>query len=1024
MKKAAPSTEAVSSPKSPQISPQQFIAQLKQLVEQSYRDGLDRFLNWEVQGDSIVGKFQDGTRVFDFTLSKKGLEYKPASAQVTRDSLTELYPELKNRHPVYVDAWLSIRLDRAPASGGKKRECTSNTSYSCGASCINNKKACRISGNKINPQQIDSLIESARSLSGSGVNGAVPPPMPTTPPPMAGAMGKQGAITSGANVSQIPVPIYSQFRNNYRNNFENSAELAKQQAKAIEVEDIGDKTHVTFTVGGFSGDSKGGDRLKKAIKKAGFRNHHVVAISNEEFDVPPGVKPKADTPEFAQAAFGKMLNTTLNQGYNPVAVKVAAHAKAYADKYPNSTISYVGHSAGGIAAHEAAEISNKMGIEPQVAAIGSPWFGLTEPTAKSITIASDKDPVTMAGNVMKPNWVNSVNGHGIEDYFGDKESSKALKSFLGGTERTQTTRKRKDSNEHLPQLQKKPTLTPAFKSLLIQLKNLLEQVYTDGIDHFLSVKPSPDGNIEGVFRDGRKLLSFNIQGNNISYRLTPGLRSDSWLVGFGLELAKNQLEDNLRLDAPLTGRKKPNCKEGISCGAACIGKTKVCRINARNIANSNQLLRVKQTAITVAKEQAPPDKFESMSIRDLKKEASDRGVYRYSEMNTQQLKESIRYIDQNPDQMERLAETARRNKEGKTLRRFGVTGKGQSTKLPVYVGGVGNRTNPERSLAQSVRKWERIKKILKLADLDPGIAGAAVGAIVLGVSLQQYNKMRDYYRSGLVRSARAAEERASKSNVAYTPKSNITFTVGGFKEEGSSAVKLKDLLEAQGNKEEATASDTWWTKSNQIIPVETKEFQIGQIKASKRNKDGSYNPLYLAELSNKGFGAYLRNFRRGRNDDAVDLAAKIYAHANYRDPDKKSKNYGKYMNDKKSINILGHATGGNTVYEAMDILGRMQTPGARSGKEVLKRVNVVTLGTTDFGFTEKDLARERNITSAQDPFSLLPQRNEKWVSNVRGHEIEDYMKEPEVRDQLLQAFGYYHRSLYEYEQSLPRNRRN
>jgi hypothetical protein len=477
----------------------------------------------------------------------------------------------------------------------------------------------------------------------------------------------------------------------------------------------------------------------------------------------------------------------------------------------------------------------------------------------------------------------------------------------------------------------------------------------------------------------------------------------------------------LRLDST-TKYKKHKFKEGISCGAACIGKNKTCRVNARNVANSAQLLRVKQTAITVAKEQAPPDKYESMSIRELKKEASDRGIYRYSEMNTQQLKESVRFVDQNPEHMERLAETARRNREGRTLRRFGVSGKGRNVPLPVYVGGAGKRTNPERSLAESVRKWERIKKILKLADLDPSLAGAAIGAIVLGVSLQQYNKMRDRYRSGLVRSARSAEERASKTQVTYTPRGNITFTVGGFREEGSSAVKLKDQLESQGNKEDATAADTWWSKSHQIIPVETKEFQISQIKASKRNKDGSYNPLYLAELSNKGFGAYLRNFRRGRNDDAVDLAAKIYAYANYRDPDKKSKNYGKYMNDKKAINLLGHATGGNTIYEAIDILGRMQTRGARSGKEVLKRVNVVTLGTTDFGFTEKDLARERNITSVQDPFSFLPQRNEKWVSNVRGHEIEDYTKEPEVRDQLLQAFGYYHRSLYEYEQGLPKRR--
>jgi hypothetical protein len=816
----------------------------------------------------------------------------------------------------------------------------------------------------------------------------------------------QVAQEVGAETVNLPLPFYKKVRNKYRANFARSASRAKKYSDSVSVGDASGKKNITLTIGGFSGDSKGGERLKKSLEEHGYeKDHHIHPISNEDFDLQPDGTLIANNSALRETifpikAYTKLLQTTLRDGYNKTSIKIAGTAYAYKQKYPNHQINLVGHSAGGIASHEAAEIlESKLNIKTQVVAIGSPYYGITNPTEKTATFATKNDKVTSFGNVMNGKWINDVPGHGIDDFFGSTKFRKSLKSFLN----TKKERQQKIDAKMTPRQQ-----------LSMMIKSVIERSYVDGIDGFTNLEISSTGEITGYFYDNKKLIKFKL-AEELTYQLSnPKERSDAWLESYTSIVKFDRKYNN--------SSKRKQCIKGIPCGLACIAKNKTCEVKLSKIATPNEISQIKQIALTIRQEDPKitdvqpdsPDIYESMSIRELKKEASNRGVYRYSEMNSQQLKESIRFVDKQPgDQQNRLAKTVETRKNNpNTLRRFGVTARGRSVE-----GVDGKKTNPERSLALSVQRWQRIQRILKLSELDPQLAGAAVGAIVLGVSMQQYNRVRDNYRLGLLGSSKSAFERASKMQVPYTPRANITFCVGGYSNEGSTGEKLKNQLEALADKPFSIEADRWWKEKNHMISFDSREFNIPKVNSRKKNKDGTYTTPYLAEVSQKSFGAYLKNFRRGRNEAAVELAAQIYAHANYRDA-----KTGKFMNSDRRINIVAHATGGNTTQEALEIISRMSGPRSKPGREVLRQINVVTLGTTDFGFTEKGLARERNLTSSQDPFSFLPQRNEKWISEVRGHEIEDYLKVEQVQDQLLQAFGYYDRTAYEYERKNPLRR--
>lgn len=962
-----PATQTPAKPAAPAISEQDFLLALKQKIDLVYQDGIDRILNWDIDGDTIVGMFQDGAKAFNFTLSAEdGLDYGPSQkgVQQVMDSLMLDYPFLQDKPRGYAYSYLlSLRQDKAV-----QKKCTSPTAYSCGDSCINNKKRCRVKGASIaSPQELRSLIEAGKKVKSGGGASQVKNNTPQIPP-MAGALGKAGAIAAGAALLGVPVATYVAFRTNYRDGFKESANQAKMMAAGAEVPDLEkDKTNITFTVGGFAGDAKGGERIKAELEKAdmGLGNHHIQEISNEGFDVRTAEEESLGIDrseasgngvgaEFPVRALRTFMRSAIQQGRNPVAVKVASQAYAYHQKYPDKPISLVGHSAGGITVREAAEILEQMGVKNvKTVAIGSPHFGLTEATQDNLTIATKQDPILQATghSVMNGAWFDSVKGHQIKDYFGDDTVREFLKLHLNPAE------PREDADP-----------TQEQQQFIALLRQMLERSYTDGIDRFLSLDISKTGDISGVFRDGNKYVQFTWNASRTTTKLIKSPRRDS-----------AQEERYARWDTPRRQIRERQCEIGLSCGGSCIESTKTCRIGTTNLARPGEVQKLKALAIKVRQPDgvsSPKDPLDELDIRSLKREAQKRGVNRYSYMTKEELKGAIRTVEQSPSQEERLRRTLERRKVEKEAI--------ENTKPGAYA-----------------KTWNQLQKILKVAGVRPDLAIGAIGALLIGTSYKVYMDLRQHYRDGLKDSAEAAKARAEKMDVPRVRNSNITFTVGGFRGDGSTGGELKQRLEE---------ADPWYKRSHTIIPFDSDDYDIPASNIPKRNPDGSYNPAYLGHVAVNGFGASFRNFYKQRNEGSVELAAQIYAQAMAvrKEGDKLVP-----IHEDKPIHILAHGAGGLTAREAMDILAEMP-----EGKKVLQRINLISMGTPDFGFTEPTVSREMTLSGTGDPWSILPTRKEKRVPSVKGHEIEDYLTNQDAIAQISRFLGKGRTSTYYEEERL------
>lgn len=942
-------------PKQKVPSEQEFLLALKTLINKIYQDGVEEFLDWDIQGESIIGTFRDGTKVFDFTLDESGLDYGPSGkgAKQVMDSVLSNYPFLEGENEAYIKTFLeSFRKDN-------KKNCTSPTAYSCGNSCINNKKRCQIKGNSIAaPEQIKSVVEAGKQVKESGGKGTARQQVS----PFSGAMGKAGAIAAGAALLGVPVASFVAIRNNYRKGYEESKNQAIEMARTIDVPDLSDeKTHITFATGGFAEDGKGGERLSKSLQELGLTNHHITAIGNEEFNIidPGEVSNRPNDKDIGIAELVLRANrtffrTSVIQGRNPVAVKIAAQGIAYKQKYPDRQINLIGHSAGGLSSREAAEILELAGIKVKMVAIGSPWLGMTEPTENNITFASNKDYVIQSSgySVMNGAWVNGVKGHQIKAYFEDEEFKTLLKNHLDD----QTTRKDSNSKNLKNQQQ-----------FILLLRTILERSYSDGITRFVDIEISDNGDVSGLFRDGNKLIDFNITDNNITTKLSKQRKDSYHEIRY------------LRWDAGKRRVKKSQCGSGLSCGNTCISSNKVCRIGSNKLASPQELSQLKKLASQVKTPggAAPAeDPLDKMTIRELKKEAKDRDIYMYSRMTSEQLKSAIRVYDQDGPQQDRV----RKGLEKKKIERETY----EKTKIGSYS-----------------KSWKQFEKIVKVAGLKSDVAITALTIAMIGTTYKVYNDMRSHYRDGLKESAETATARAEKINVPIVRRSNITFTVGGFKSDGSTGEEIKKQLQE---------ADDWYKKSHEIISFDSDDFDVPPSPIPKKNADGTYNIAYLGYMATQGFGASLRNFYKQRNEGSVELASQIYAYANA-----VRKKDGKIVpiNRDKPINIVAHGAGGLTAREAIDIIASMP-----NGREVLRRINLISMGTPDFGFTEKTLDREMTITGNGDPWSLFPTRKEKRIPSVSGHEIEDYMKNDNAIEQISRFLGKGRTSTYYEEQRL------
>ncbi len=482
---------------------------------------------------------------------------------------------------------------------------------------------------------------------------------------------------------------------------------------------------------------------------------------------------------------------------------------------------------------------------------------------------------------------------------------------------------------------------------------------------------------------------------------------------------------------------KKRCRTGVACGSSCIAKGDVCRLKVGQIASHSEINNLKQSIVkfkleqntgsivpttqpptqpALEKEDIPvkskyvvnPETGTPYTIRELRKQASEKKIYGYGSMTIKELQGTLQLYDQKPESRKRITQ--------------GIAKRTGLTNRAIKVAGLSGRGTPlerttKRNLKNTADTWRKLETLAKFAGSSTTAwTAAAVGAFLLGQSIKNYERIKQTYREGFEESARFAEERASKLNIqhpvekdgepvllkngkprmsSHIPQDNITFVVGSGK--GYGAQEMKALL--QKSKDPADPKEYWFTHSNYVIPHDLKEFGTPR-------PPGGGNPPVASVVVN-GIGGIVQNLTRKRNQDAVDLAAQIYAHAIAVSP----KDGRTLVNRNKKINIVAHCTGGSVTKEALEILSRMQVKGSPSGKKVLERVNSVYLGTPHLGITENVSRRQRTIVSPRDPISTLPVfgdgARQQWISSVKGGNASDYLNDDRVRDAIRESFGYY-----------------
>ena len=481
------------------------------------------------------------------------------------------------------------------------------------------------------------------------------------------------------------------------------------------------------------------------------------------------------------------------------------------------------------------------------------------------------------------------------------------------------------------------------------LTNIINRVFTPKIDRYSIKKISAGGVIKGLFwgRD-RAAYQFDLDINKSTLNYKK-------LVG-----------DKIRHDAVGRRRTKKqfDCQKGTPCKGGCIPKNHTCRdkvgINSREKAILNELVE---------------DRYSRQTIRDLQAEARTRGVYRYNHKTKGELIDTLKILDQNPKAQENLRKTLEKRRAIRT-----TVIKGAPSDL--------------------AKTWKSIETVSKAYKQNPDMAGLIIAAGLMGVASGIGARVKGHYKTGLTESADLAYQRSLNTSIDRVNKDNITFAVGGFGSTGSKGERITEYLSAPLNN---TKGEKWFGKKNHFVNFNHTDFDIPAPGASKKNGDGSYNPIYLGSVSKRGFGKFLNNFKRQRNEASVELASKLYAYSN------------RYPN--KPLNVLAHGVGGNVVDEATEILARMRRSDrrGRSGQEMADGLNIVRLGTPYFGMTDdarwKKKVNHRTVTSTGDPFSILPKKAAQFVNSVKGAEVEDYLGNLEVREKIRETFGYYSSSL-------------
>lgn len=410
-------------------------------------------------------------------------------------------------------------------------------------------------------------------------------------------------------------------------------------------------------------------------------------------------------------------------------------------------------------------------------------------------------------------------------------------------------------------------------------------------------------------------------------------------------------------------------------------------------------------AASLNKYEINPETGQPYRIRELRGLAREKGVVGYGSMTTSQMQSAMNLIDENP------TEAQKRNLVKTLSRDRSYPGRA----LNAGLGSLRGRSKAEKELYKDARSaaqtWKRVEAVLAFAGAAPVKWGVlAAGAAVAGTTLAGWETLKHDYRKGLPESAKIAAERARRMNVRpptdanpsgqylrrfpsspeggkQAGSENITFVVGGGRNRG--AQEMVDMMKGYGKSPDATEGDKWISKNN-FVP-----FDLRESGSRKSSQSGGFDE------SIEMMGDFFRNHQRGRNQDAVDLASSMLA-------------YSMAYPDKK-LNIVAHSSGGLAAKEALEIISKVEIkrPGQKKivGVDLVKNINVVMLGTPDFGYTETVAPNTRTITSPKDPMSKIPffgwTRRPQWISSVKGHSSKSYLSDPYVRESIRESFGYY-----------------
>ena len=480
----------------------------------------------------------------------------------------------------------------------------------------------------------------------------------------------------------------------------------------------------------------------------------------------------------------------------------------------------------------------------------------------------------------------------------------------------------------------------------------------------------------------------------------------------------------------------PNCNTGVLCGNTCISKDKECREGDDDAAKTGVATNTPSNRIKQAfteKQKTSPD-YDKLSIRELKAEARDRQIYRYSDMNSEELRNALRTVDEkDPEQRFRLAKSLQKDRapSQRAIKASGLTG------------------NERKATVDAARTWRNIQAVARFADSAPvGWGAAAVGALLLGTTIRGYERLKGDYRSRLRERANEATELALNLNPTRTPNRNITFLVANGRND--SADRMEASLRGLANSDR---EEDRWLSNHHFVPRRLRE--SGSVQ-------GGSDVGNVVEV----LKSYTNNLVRKKDQDAVNLAADIYAHGIQRSVRTNWQNRNRALssqvnrltnqieaandnntrsqlqaelervrrqqqahrrkndngqrslvNNHKRFTVISHSMGGQTTKTAVDILSKMESPGNPSGKDILKQMDLVLLGSPHFGFSQaSDYVQMRTIISARDPVSLIPAASgarHQWISTVKGHKLEDYLNNPDVIEAIRESSGYYQNSLNE-----------